>query len=692
MTKRLSPCTLSISAFLGAAAVLAACGGHTAAPVARGPSSSTDAQGHACALPVASARAPQPIGSSGTGGAVALASIDGRRIAFIADEDAKAVLTFDVDAKKELASTKLGGVPSQVYVARDGRVFVAVRDASKVVALRMVRPDAPLEPVCEATTPAEPVAIAASPDETTLLVTTGWGQKLAAFDAGTLAPRFEAKLSREPRGVVVSDDGKTAFVSHAVGSVVSVVDLAGPKHAVRTIAMRGKDTTLPAQIAAVRRSLERLEKTSPMVARSQQHIVASLERRAAQGRASCQGFVLAKSAAIQNRIFAPQVMVDPGDLEQRPAGYGDASGAPEVPAVAVIDEAAATPLEASMSPAGHLPARDPRMTIGLGEDDPTGECLLPRAAAIDPETKSLLVTCFGIDAVIAYDAMSGSPGRAARRQWNVGAGPSGIAIDAAKRQAVVFSQFDRTVSVLPLGGDEIVEDNSARATIEKTALAPIVDGALSPQLLVGRMLFHASGDTRISSDGRACASCHPDGRDDAITWATPEGPRRSIMLAGRVSKTPPYSWDGNAATIQAHLGSTFQRLRGQGLRSFELEALVSYVSSMPAPPPRAIEDKAKVERGRQIFVSNEAGCSSCHAGSHFTDGASHDVGSKHAVDVGEKFNTPSLQFVGGTGPYFHDGRYATLGELLRKSDGKMGHTKHLTNADIDALQSYLEAL
>ena len=690
MTKRLSPRIFSITALLGAAAALGACGG-AGKTAARDPSASAQARGPACAFegpagPAASAHGVQPIGAAGTGSTVALASVNGRRIAFIADEDAKAVLAYDVDAKKQLASTDLGGVPSQVYLTRDGRLLVTVRDASKLVAFRVDRADARLEKVCETATPAEPVAIASSPDEKTVLVTSGWGQRLASFDAGTLAQGFEAKLSREPRGVVVSDDGKSAFVSHAVGSVVSVVDLAGPKHAVRTIAMRGKDANALAQLTQTRRLLEAQAKGAPNKLSPQLANLDSLERRAAEGRPSCQGFVLAKSAAVQNRIFAPQVMVDPGDLEKRATGYGDSGSVPEVPAVAVIDEAAAAPLEGSMSTSrafAHFGARDPRAV---------GECLLPRAAAIDPKTKSLLVTCLGIDAVVAYDAMSGSPGQATRRHWNVGAGPSGIAIDAEKRQAVVFSQFDRTVSVLTLGDDELIDDRSAPAGVEKTALAPPTNGGLSPEMLIGRMLFHASGDPRISFDGRACASCHPDGRDDAITWATPEGPRRSIMLAGRLTKTSPYSWDGNAATIDAHLGATFQRLRGHGIRSFELEALVSYVSSLPAPPPRVIEDKAKVERGRQIFVSTQAGCSSCHAGADLTDGMNHDVGSKHAADLGAKFNTPSLHFIGGTGPYFHDGRYATLGDLLRKSDGKMGRTKHLTNADLDALQSYLETL
>ncbi|HSO31003.1 MAG TPA: hypothetical protein VLT33_00765, partial [Labilithrix sp.] len=70
----------------------------------------------------------------------------------------------------------------------------------------------------------------------------------------------------------------------------------------------------------------------------------------------------------------------------------------------------------------------------------------------------------------------------------------------------------------------------------------------------------------------------------------------------------------------------------------------------------------------------------------------HDVGSKHKFDREASFNTPSLHLVGGTGPYFHDGRYSTLGELLKKSDGTMGRTAHLSAADLDALDTFLRTL
>jgi mono/diheme cytochrome c family protein len=413
-------------------------------------------------------------------------------------------------------------------------------------------------------------------------------------------------------------------------------------------------------------------------------------KRLEEGRPSCQGFALAKSTvAAPGRIFAPQVMVDPGDFEQRPDGYGNDNAPTEVPAVAVIDEGTAAPLLASVTI-----GRDPGMFRKRGDArEGRPECLLPRAAAVDAKTRSVLVTCYGIDAVVAYDATAANPFSAERRRWTVGSGPSGVAVDADKHRAVVWSQFDRTLSSFAIGEAELVDEKTAPPKVQKTAAGPLKQ-KLPAEYALGRILFHAAGDMRIASDGRACASCHPDGRDDAITWATPEGPRRTIMLAGRATASAPYSWNGDETTLHSHLGNTFDRLSGKGLRSIELDALVTYIAQMPAPSSQVVapSEKAKVDRGRAIFASKEAGCSSCHTGSGFTDGRNHDVGSKHKADRASSFNTPTLHLVGGTGPYFHDGRYTNLTELLTKTDGQMGHTKHLSNSDLDSLETFLRTL
>src|SRR5262249_4664296 len=102
---------------------------------------------------------------------------------------------------------------------------------------------------------------------------------------------------------------------------------------------------------------------------------------------------------------------------------------------------------------------------------------------------------------------------------------------------------------------------------------------------LGRLLFHGTGDRRIARDGRACASCQPAGRADGLTWATPNGPRRTLMLAGRLQGTAPYGWDGKAKDVNEHLANTFDRLKGGGgLRSVELDALLAYLTSLPPPP------------------------------------------------------------------------------------------------------------
>ena len=53
----------------------------------------------------------------------------------VADEDAKSILTLDLDTHASLAQTPLGATPAQLYVANDGRVFVTLRDKNEVVML-----------------------------------------------------------------------------------------------------------------------------------------------------------------------------------------------------------------------------------------------------------------------------------------------------------------------------------------------------------------------------------------------------------------------------------------------------------------------------------------------------------------------------------------------------------------------------
>ena len=61
-------------------------------------------------------------------------------------------------------------------------------------------------------------------------------------------------------------------------------------------------------------------------------------------------------------------------------------------------------------------------------------------------------------------------------------------------------------------------------------------------------------------------------------------------------------------------------------------------------------------------------------------------------DSPSAFDTPSLRFVGGTAPYFHDGRYPTLDALLSDPGSRMGKSASLPVADRVALAAYLRTL
>jgi cytochrome c peroxidase len=214
--------------------------------------------------------------------------------------------------------------------------------------------------------------------------------------------------------------------------------------------------------------------------------------------------------------------------------------------------------------------------------------------------------------------------------------------------------------------------------------------ARDPKIDRGRRLFHTTRDARIAR-GRACASCHPEGRDDGLVWTSPDGARQTPILAGRLAGTAPYGWFGEAPSVRDHLKKTFARLGGTGFDApgaqDDLDALIAYVTSLPPPPAAPSVDGTAAERGRKVFASY---CNECHKGGA-TDGLPHDVGSGVEGERRATFDTPSLRGVRGSAPYFHDGRYATLADVLAAKDQRM-YVGVLSEAEQRDLVRYLETL
>jgi mono/diheme cytochrome c family protein len=595
--------------------------------------------------------------ASKVGASVALARIDGALHAYVADEEDHAVLTVDVDGGRIVSRTEVGGVPANVVALDGGRLAVTIRDRARVAILEGAGTNAwPLSEIATVAVATEPVGVALAPDESELVVTSGWGHALSAIDLKERRVRFVKELGREPRAVAVSSDGKRAFVTHAAGPGLSVVDLHPD-----------------AANADAKAKVWNLE--------SQSFGVGWEGGGGPFKRQSAQGFAVAVSSDPKGRVFVPHVGVHTAfgtnpDFGVQITGYGSADAGPaDVFEVAVVDEANGTPLDFEPEFAGD--SRDLRVR----QVDANTTCLLPRAAVADKA--NVYVACLDTDRIVELDAGSLHPERMPLREWKVPRGPAGLALDSKSERLVVWSSLSRSISTV--GVAENVKGLSL-ASVMLPAKQP-----LSAEVARGRELFH-SGEVRISGDGRACASCHPDGRDDGLVWATPDGPRQTPSLAGRVDGTAPYGWTGAAKDLESHVPKTFKRLGGKGLTGEDKAALLAYVRVMSPPPARGDASEAKIAKGKTVFHSEGAQCSSCHGvDGELPDGTNHDVKSRASGDIKKAFDTPSLKYVGGTGPWFHDGRYKTMHDLLVKSDGKMGHTKHLSEEELDALEAYLLA-
>jgi mono/diheme cytochrome c family protein len=591
----------------------------------------------------------QPVAVDPVGSTVTLVRSDGRRLVVVADADDAALVLADADTLAIRSRVPLDGTPAQVLASREGWLFVALRDRARVAVLE-TQLEGALTQMASLRTDEEPFGLAETPDGR-LLVTCAAAHVLDVFDVPSLSLSHRIDLPREPRAVVVSANYRRAYVAHLTEPLLSVVDLASPE--------RGYATFGP--------------------------VAAGLDRTAS---AAVQGYALASAGG---SVLLPYARTVAGDARVRTrSGYGaDGDSAPPavVGSAAVVDDAAT-----------------PRVYRA-----PTSTCLLPRAAAWTRGGK-YLIACADRDYVESIGAgaprveiprrVSGwvkklmaptdadsVPVRAAPLIWRVGEGVTGVAYDPSDDWAFAWAQGVRTLVAFA------VTPPDGRAQSTYTSIVPVGPArAIDPEVARGRAIFHRSETWgAISRDGRACASCHPDGLDDGVTWPTPDGPRQTPALRGRVAGTAPYGWLGRRATLSEHLHQTIARLGGAGLSDTETRALVAYVSAMRAPAAATLGEDARVRRGREMFAQ---ACAACHdPGGGFTDGQRHDVGSRARGDVVAAFDTPSLLHVGSTAPYFHDGRYPDIHALLVASLGDMWQPPEgLRAEDLDALEAYLRTL
>ncbi len=318
---------------------------------------------------------------------------------------------------------------------------------------------------------------------------------------------------------------------------------------------------------------------------------------------------------------------------------------------------------------------------------------MPFALALDRFAERVYIVNAGSNSLSVLDLDGRWRGSVA-----LGANPRGVLLNRDNSLLYVYNAFDANITTIRTRDLAIIDR------------LPISTLDLPSDVLIGTRLFYSATDPRMSRDGwMSCANCHFDGMSDGRTWqGFLEGPRNTPVLYG-LSDAAPYTWSGRWDEL-ADLEIKIRRLQGgDGLTGLllpnfaegephsglspDLDALVSYLNSLPVPLPlTAPADQIDVvTRGAEVFTEME--CTTCHVPAALTNQQRADVGTGGTLleRTDGAFDTPSLRWVALSAPYFHDGRAETLYDVFALP-GVHQLVGTLIQEDIDALIAYLETL
>lgn len=325
----------------------------------------------------------------------------------------------------------------------------------------------------------------------------------------------------------------------------------------------------------------------------------------------------------------------------------------------------------------------------------------PADAVADPAHGRMWVVGRSTGTLVALDCASeGATVDGVRRATitasaDVGVGTSGLALSADGRTAWVDSAFDHAVVRLDVGANGQLQVRRARRSLGTTSL--------SARAQEGRRVFHDATNAHVSPNGTvACASCHEGGGEDGLSWriATARIDRKyrrtpALWGVGSVGAHPELlHWDGGFTDLSLLSRTTIQELQGGDGLMVDVGAIGLWLKTLaPPPPPADTASSAQIAEGQRVFAA--AGCGQCHVGGSGSDGQRHDVigPSTEADGALTAVRTPRLVGLAGRAPYFHDGRAATLTDVINDNPAnRHGRTSQLTPAEITALIAYLRRL
>jgi len=513
----------------------------------------------------------------------------------------------------------------------------------------------------------EPVGVVVSPDGASIFVACSQDDEVVRLDAITLAVNGTVKVGTEPWALGWSSDGSTLFATQFLTASVTPID---------PVAMTARAAFVIPDVAP--RGDKRLANGQP------------------------RGFYDVESRPgttdlwIAGALLATQTAQP--DLDFESTAFGS---------LFVASETGAFQRYLSIN------AQDVAGTNGAFADVISG----PHAIAFTKDgAYALLVNTNSEDVLVVNAAQHVE---SSLLHPLPGHQPEAIALSPDETRAYVLERNTNDVVVL----DVTRTATTMTLAVDGTPIPTMTTDPMPQTMRFGQHLFYSANSDEYpitKNHWVSCATCHMEGRSDAVTWRFEQGPRDTPSNAGgtlgtgflfrtadrtqvqdywrTVNTEQGGSFDATDPTIQTLLAA--------------IENYVDYGIPLPVPPTT---DPDLVAKGQAVF--HNAGCDGCHSGPRFTDSGSgnptldlsgpimlHDVGTCVTTgfpDVAHddidgnprdacKFDTPSLSGVASSPPYFHDGSAATLADAATMMLAV--NQTALSQEDIDALVEYLRSL
>ncbi len=613
-----------------------------------------------CAGPILAAAAAEPPGP-GPDGPCAIATAEGDRLV-VACERSRRVRVVDAVRGAGIRSIPLPAPPGGLVV-RGATAYVSAADpAGRVLAVDL---DSGAVRGLFASGHM-PGALALSPDGRTLCVANRFENRVRIVDLASGRQR-PVEVVREPVALAVSPDGARLYVANHLPEVRPFLDDEFPEMSaeVSVVDLREGRVTASVELPNGSQGLRGLA-----VSPDGRHVAVT---------------------HVLSRYTAPAWRIDNGAMNRN--------------AVSLLDAAAC------------------RWIATVILDDPDRGAANPWAVAFDGAGRRLFVAHAGTHEMSVVDV----PALLARLA--AGPRPTGLPddgdpalLDGIRTRVRLplngpraLAERDGVVHVAGFFSDSLVRVDLRGREPSVAALPGPAAPAASPAW-TGERCFHDA--TLCRGQWQSCASCHPDGRSDALYWdLLNDGVgntknTKSLLLS---VDTPPVMWRGVRGDAATAVRAGIRHIQFVEPDPGQVAAIKAWLRSMrPVPSPALDASRAKplatndascarchepgapvggltdaARRGRALFLGR-AGCVACHPPPLYTNLQTVDPG----LGSGVAYDVPSLIEAWRTAPYLHGGDALTLRETVTGFNPLQvrGRTADLAPGELDDLLEFLRSL